>query len=108
MELWTFVSLVSTFALPQLLGVLLYFRLVRFSKWLAFALGVLTPAVVFYFVGPAFYFAPIREAAEKGPLGCGTPFVMAAYMVLAGTVASLLLAFFVQVGLLLFKQSRVS
>jgi uncharacterized membrane protein len=104
MELWESISLLSTYVLPQLLGVLLYFRLLRFSKWLAFALGVLAPAVIFYFVSPAFFYAGMREAAAQGALMCGTPFLVAAAMVLSGTVASLLIAIFVQVGILLCKR----
>ena len=100
MDLWIFVALVSTFALPQLLGVLLYFRLVRISKWLAFVLGVFAPPVVFYFVGPAFFFAGLRDI-PPGQVACGTPFVVAAMMVDLGTIAELIVAAFVQLFLLI-------
>jgi uncharacterized membrane protein len=104
MELWESISLLSTYVLPQLLGVLLYVRLVRFSQWLAFALAVLAPAVIFYFVSPAFFYAGVREAAETGKITCGMPFLMAASRVLSGTVASLIIAIFVQIGIILFRR----
>lgn len=108
MTLWESVSLLSTFVLPQLLGVLLYFRLIKFSKWLAFALGVLAPAVVFFFVAQSFFFAGLREAAERGePMGCGMPGVAAGLILLLGTGASLLVALFVQLGFLV-KRSWVA
>ena len=36
---WRLLLLISTFAILQVLGVLLSFRLMRFSKWLALTLG---------------------------------------------------------------------
>lgn len=108
MAVWTLVSLVSVFVLPQLLGVLLYFRLIRFSKWLAFALGVLAPGVLFFVLGPAFFFAGLREAAARGEvISCGMPAVAAGFMLLLGTGVQLIVAFFVQFGLFV-KRSGVS
>lgn len=96
MAVWTLLALVSTFALPQLLGVLLYFRLIRFSKWLAFVLGVLAPAFVFLFVGQAFFFAGVREAAANGPVPCGNAAAAAGIVFLLGAALQFVVAFFVQ------------
>ena len=101
MAVWTLLSLASTFVLPQLLGVLLYFRLIRFSKWLAFVLGVLVPGFVFFYVAPAFFFAGIREVAARGEITCGTPAMAASFMVLLGTAFQFLVAFFVQLNFLI-------
>jgi hypothetical protein len=99
MALWTFLLLISTFALPQLLGVLLYFRLIRFSRWSAFTLGALTPGVLFFYLAPSFFFAGLREAQVKGEVTCGMPVLAAAIMVLLGTVAQVFVALIVQLYL---------
>ena len=93
MVLWRLLSLFSTFALPQLLGVLLYFRLVRFSRWLAFALGVLTPGLLFFYLAPSFFFAGLREATNNS---CGMPALGAAVMLLFGTAVQFVVALIVQ------------
>ena len=101
MALWTLLSLASTFVLPQLLGVLLYFRLIRFSKWLAFVLGVLAPGFLFFYLAPAFFFPGVREVATNGAPTCGNAAVAAGFMVLLGTAFQFVLAFFVQLHLLI-------
>lgn len=106
MDYWPFLALFVTLAVPQLLGVLLYFRLIRFSKWLAFALGSLAPAVAFFILAYSFFSAGLSEAAAKGEVGCGMPGVAAAFMLLAGTVFQLFVALIVQ--LVLLKRARLS
>ena len=92
--------LISTFVLPQLLGVLLYFRLIRFSRWVAFTLGVLTPAALFFYLGPLFFFAGLREAQVKGEVTCGMPALAAAFFVLLGVAAQVFVALVVQLYIL--------
>jgi hypothetical protein len=104
MALWAFLSLLSTFVLPQLLGVLLYFQVIRFSKWLAFVLGVLVPGFAFFFVGQAFFFAGIREVAAKGEMTCGMPAVAAGVIFLLATAFSFVVAFLVQLGFLIKRR----
>jgi len=104
MVFWRLSLLFSTFALPQLLGVLLYFRLVRFSRWLAFALGLLAPAVLFFFLAPAYFVAGMREI-DGGQPSCGMPAVAAAFMILSGTVAQLIVGLVVQLRLLRRRRS---
>lgn len=102
MLLWTLLLLFSTFALPQLLGVLLYFRLARWPRWLAFTLGISTPVILFFFLSQLFFFAGLREAAARGEVTCGLPAMAATFMVLAGTVVQIVVALTVQ--LWLFKK----
>lgn len=102
MFFWTLLLLFSTFALPQLLGVLLYFRLARWPRWVAFPLGLLTPVILFFFLSQSFFFAGLREAAAKGELTCDMPAVAAGLMVLTGTVIQFVVALIVQ--LWLFKK----
>jgi len=87
--------LISTFVFPQLLGVLLYFRLTRFPRWIAFTLGVLTPPALFFFLAPSFFFDGLREAQLKGET-CGMPAVAAGVLVLLGTVAQVFVSLIVQ------------
>jgi hypothetical protein len=98
---WGLLLLISTFVVPQLLGVLLHFRLIRFSKWLAFALGALTPAAAFFVLAPYFFFAGLREAASRGEvMNCGMPAMAAAFMVLLGTGVQVVVGLIVHVYLL--------
>jgi hypothetical protein len=85
--------------LPQVLGVLLYFRFIRFSSWLAYILGVLTPAALFFYLAPSFFFAGLREAQLKGEVTCGMPAVAAAFMVLLGTASQVFVGLIVQLYL---------
>lgn len=104
MALWGLLLLISTFVVPQLLGVLLHFRLLRFSKWLAFIFGALTPPVLFFFLAPHFFFAGLREAASQRDVVCGMPVFAATVMVLLGIGAQVLIALMVQVCL--FRKLR--
>lgn len=93
---WRLVLLASLFIFPQLLGVLLCLRLTRFPKWIGRVLGVIVPALSFFFLAPYFFFAGMREAAERGELNCGMPAMAAAFMLLAGTGIHFLIALVVQ------------
>ncbi len=99
---WRLLLLTSTFVFPQLIGVLLYFRLGRRSRRLAFAVGVLVPAVLFFFLAPLFFLPGMREVQESS--GCGMPAMAAAFMILAGTAAELIVA--VPLQLHLFRRNR--
>jgi uncharacterized membrane protein len=105
-SIWRILLLASLMVFPQLLGVLLYLRVTRFSKWIGRVLGVLVPAVSFFFLAPHFFFAGMREAAERGDLNCGMPAMAAAFMLLLGTGVHFLAALVVQ--LYLSKRQRMS
>lgn len=92
---WRVLLLISTFVFPQVLGVLLYFRLARLPRWVAFTLGVLTPPAVFFCLAPSFFFAGLREAQLRGET-CGMPAVAAGFLLLLGTAAQVLVALVVQ------------
>ena len=104
--LWGLLLLISTFVFPQLIAVMLHFRLVQRSRWLAGVLGFLVPPVLFFFLAPHFFFAGVREAERNGPVPCGMPALAAAMMVLAGTVAQLIVSLPVQ--LYLFRRHKRS
>ena len=96
---WRLLLLASLFVFPQLLGILLSLRLSRFPRWIGRVLGVLVPALSFFFLAPHFFFAGIREAAAKGDLNCGMPAMAAAFMLLIGTGIHLLIALVIQLRL---------
>lgn len=96
---WRWLLMISLFVFPQVLGVLLYFRLNRFSRWLAHVLGVLIPAALFFYLAPSLFFAGLREAQLKGEVICGMPAVAAGFLILLGTAAQVLVGLIVQLYL---------
>src|SRR5215217_8833994 len=96
---WRFVLLASVLIVPQLLGILLYFRLRRAPRWMAAIACALAPAIIFFFLAPGFFFAGIREAYARGERGCGMPAMAAAFLFLAGTAIQLLAGVFAQMVL---------
>ena len=96
---WRLLLLLSLLVLPQLLGVLLYFRLARLPKWLARGLCVVGVASAFFFLSPIFFFAGLREAQLRGEVSCGMPAVAALFMVLIGTGFQLFIAAAIQLWL---------
>jgi len=101
---WRWLLLICLFVFPQVLGVLLYFRLIRFSRWLSYILAVLAPAALFFFLAPSLFFAGLREAQFKGEVTCGMPAVAAGFLILVGTVAQVFVGLIVQ--LYLFRRSN--
>ena len=100
---WRFLLLASTFAFPQLLGILLYFRLSRAPRWLAAITGTLAPAVLFVLLAPILLFADY----VKPPLRlrrCGMPAFGAILFLYAGATIQLVLGVFTQ--LVLFARRR--
>ena len=96
---WRLLLLTSLFVFPQLLGVLLCLRLSRLPRWIVRVLGIVIPALSFFFLAPHFFFAGIREAAARGELNCGMPAVAAGFLLLLGTGIHLVIAVVVQVFL---------
>ena len=92
----------SVLAFPQVIGVLLYYRLGWAPRWVAFIVGMLAPAVLFVFLGPIFLFAGIRPND-----GCGMPALGALMILFAGTIIQLGLGLFVQLALLARRRRSV-
>ena len=96
---WRVLLLISMFVFPQLLGVLLYFRLRRLPRWLAAILATLAPALFFFWFARLLFMFEMREAYARGD-GCGLPAMAAAIIILAGTTIHLVLALITQLALL--------
>lgn len=105
---WRFLSLISTFAFPQLLGILLYFRLSRTPRWVASIVAVLAPAIFFLLLSPIFLFAGVREAYARGGRGCGMPAMGAILILYAGTIIQVVLGLVTQLALSARRRHKVT
>ncbi len=71
--IWNLFSFFSILSVPQLLGVLVYFRIRKFHDSLAHLIGILLPPIVFFYLaGGIFISSPAREAQAHGERVCGT------------------------------------
>jgi heme/copper-type cytochrome/quinol oxidase subunit 3 len=96
---WRFFLLTSIFAFPQLLGMLLYFRLRRLPRWAASIASALAPGILFFWLAPILLFSGIREAYARGEVRCGMPAMAALLVLFAGTIIQLVLGVITQVAL---------
>jgi hypothetical protein len=93
--MWSFVSLFSIFAVPQLLGVLVYFRIRRFHRGLAHVAGfLLTTASFFCLFDFLLVYLPAKAHPDEK---CGLPLMAAILMLLGGTVITIFLSLTIQV-----------
>lgn len=104
---WNWFLLATVFAFPQLLALLLYFRLARAPRWVAVSIGILAPAVFFVFLAPVLLFAGIREAQARGQGGCGMLAMGVILLMYAGIVVQLALGVMTQVFLATRRRRKV-
>ena len=107
LTVWRFLLLAGLLVFPQLLGVLLYYRLRRAPRWFAFIVAALVPALVFFFLSPIYFFAGIREAYDRGER-CGMPAMGAILLVFAGTIMQLGAGLFTQMVLATRRRRKVA
>ena len=69
--------------------------------------GVLTPAALFLYIAPTFFFSGLREAQLRGEVTCGMPAAFAGLMVLMGAAAELFVGLLVQLSMFI-KQRNLS
>lgn len=87
---WRLLLLGSLFVFPQLLGILLYFRLSRAPRWLAALAAMLAPAIIFVWLAPILLFEGLRKADATRPV-CGMPALGGILILFAGTTIHLVL-----------------
>lgn len=90
-QAWRFLLLAGVFVFPQLLGLLLFYRLHWAPRWVARSASILAPAVLFFWLAPIFFFAGLREAAARGEVNCGMPAVAAGILLIFGTLIHVVL-----------------
>jgi hypothetical protein len=96
-QAWRWLLLAGVFVFPQLLGLLLFYRLHRAPRWVARTTAILTPAVLFFFLAPILFFTGLREAAARGEMNCGMPAVAAGIIVIFGTLIQVAISLFTHV-----------
>ena len=92
---WRFLLLAAILVFPQLLGILLYFRLSRVPRWVAAIAAALAPAVFFFWFTRLLMMVQLRAAYARGER-CGMPAVAAGFLLLAGTTIQLFGGIFTQ------------
>lgn len=95
---WNLLWLATMFVFPQLLGILLYFRLSRAPRWVPAIAASLAPAVIFFWLARISLLADLREVYARG-VPCGMPALAAAFFLLAGTTVHLVAGPITQVAL---------
>ena len=108
LTVWRFVLFGGIFIFPQLLGILLYYRLSRAPRWIAVTAAALLPAIVFFWLGPIFLFAGIREAYARDQSGCGMAAAAAGIIFLALTAIQLLVGVSAQLVLSARRRRKLS
>jgi hypothetical protein len=92
-------SLLGMLAVPQLLGVLVYFRLRKHHDLLAHLIGILLPPIAFFYLSYVMLSASAREVQSQGVRVCGTAAGMMAIAMLTVTGAQLFLSLITQLML---------
>ena len=95
--IWNLFLVFSMLSLPQLLGVLAYFRIRRYQNFLAHLVGFLIPPILFFYFSWLFWIYLPHKAHPHD--GCGMPGAAAALIVLLGTVAQIAFSFIAQLML---------
>jgi len=100
--IWNFTSFFSVFAVPQLLGVLVYFQLRRFRKMLAHVAGFLLSTASFISLSYLFFlYLPAKAHPEER---CGLPLMGALFMTMGGFVITVFISLTIQ--LILRQRAR--
>jgi len=95
---WRLFLLASLIIFPQLLGILLYFRLRRAPRWFAVIVAALAPALVFFWLERIFMIAQLTKLYASGER-CGMPLMGAVLLLFTGTAFHVVLGIIVQMVL---------
>ena len=98
LAVWNFVSLASIIAFPQLVGVLLYYKLTWARRSVAAIIAALAPAVLFFLLARIILVARLRVAFPE-PRTCGGPVLAALFAMYVGTIIQMVLGVITQVVL---------
>lgn len=70
--IWALLKLSGLLGVPQLLGVLVYFRLRKRHDFLAHLAGFLTPPLLFFYLSRTLLLSSAQELQAQGGRACGT------------------------------------
>lgn len=104
---WRLFELLTIFAFPLLLALLLYYRLGRAPRWLAGIAVILAPTVFFVLLAPIYLFAGVREASAKGP-SCGMPAFGAILLLYTGAALQLVMGVWMLAALTVRRRRKLS
>jgi hypothetical protein len=104
--MWRLLFLASIVVFPQLLGILLYFRLSRAPRWVAAIVAAVAPAVVFFWLDRIFLMVALREVYARGER-CGMPAFGAILILFTGTAIQLVLGIITQAVLAASRRHKV-
>ena len=95
--LWNLFLFFSLLSVPQLLGVLAYFRIRQYQRFVAHLVGFLIPPILFfYFAWVDLVYLPQKIYAKEG---CGMAAVAAVFILLLGTGAQIIISLLAQLML---------
>ena len=94
---WGIIQLFSIFAMPLLLGVLAYYRIVRYQRTIAHVVGFLIPPLMFFYLASLFWvYLPAKAHPHER---CGMPAMAAMMMVWLGMFATIVASLVFQLEL---------
>jgi hypothetical protein len=97
---WGLFLLLSLMGVPQLLGLLTYFRVRKYHDFLAHLVGFLVPPILFFYLsGVIIFSSATREAQALGQEICGTFVGMMVLMILLGTGIQVFFSLMAQLAL---------
>ena len=98
--IWNLFLFFSVLGVPQLLGVLAYFRVRKYHDFIAHLLGFLLPPILFFYLAGVIILSPAaHEAESQGERVCGTFIGMMSLMILFGAGVQMFFSLIAQVML---------
>ena len=92
LTLWRLLQMFGMIGVPQLLGVLAYFRLRKYHDFLAHLTGFLIPPILFLYLSRVMFSSSVQEIQAQGERVCGTFAGMMVLMILFGTGIQIILS----------------
>jgi hypothetical protein len=97
--IWRLLLAFGFLGIPQLLGVLAYFRVAKYHHFLAHLIGFLIPPILFFYLARVMLVASVQEIQAQGESVCGTYIGMMAIAILLGTGGQMFFSLIAQLTL---------
>ena len=99
LTLWRLLEMFGMISVPQLLGVLVYFRIRKYQDFLAHFVGFLVPPILFFYLSRVMLIATAQEIQSSEGRVCGTFLGMMVIMILFGTGVQMFVSLIAQLML---------